>query len=370
MPFSGGTFSLYSTGNPVVTGTSISSTWANATLSDIATGLTTCVLKDGTQTMTANLPMGGFKLTGLAAGTTAGDSLRYEQGMLLSTVTTAGDLIYGTGASAITRLGIGSAGGLLIVNSGATAPAWLGLGAAGGILKVNAGATAPEYLAIGTAYQRLAVNSGATAPEWVADTQNTVVTTAGDIMQATGNRTLARLAIGTARQVPMVNAGATALAYANPITVASMVASTSGSSVTFTGLPAGLRRVTMLLSGFSTNGTAVPLVQIGEAGGSYATTGYLGSGSGTGAGIGTANYTAGVGLRDSWAATYLVSGRIVWDLMDAATNLWICTYVLSNSDSAVGGLGGGKIALAGTLDRIRIITTDTLDAGNVGLSYE
>jgi hypothetical protein len=41
-----------------------------------------------------------------------------------STVTTAGDLIYGTGAAAVTRLGIGTAGQVLIVNPGATAPAW------------------------------------------------------------------------------------------------------------------------------------------------------------------------------------------------------------------------------------------------------
>lgn len=40
MAFSNGTYSLYSSGNPVVTGTTISSTWANNTLNDIATALT------------------------------------------------------------------------------------------------------------------------------------------------------------------------------------------------------------------------------------------------------------------------------------------------------------------------------------------
>jgi hypothetical protein len=39
-------------------------------------------------------------------------------------VTTAGDLIYGTAADAVTRLGIGTAGQVLTVNSGATAPEW------------------------------------------------------------------------------------------------------------------------------------------------------------------------------------------------------------------------------------------------------
>lgn len=42
----------------------------------------------------------------------------------LSTVTTAGDLIYATGAGAVTRRGIGTVGQVLAVNAGATAPVW------------------------------------------------------------------------------------------------------------------------------------------------------------------------------------------------------------------------------------------------------
>lgn len=41
-----------------------------------------------------------------------------------STVTTAGDVIYATGSSAVTRLGIGTAGQVLTVNGGGTAPSW------------------------------------------------------------------------------------------------------------------------------------------------------------------------------------------------------------------------------------------------------
>lgn len=50
-------------GNPVTTGTAISSTWANNTLSDIATALTNSLAKDGQTTPTANLPMGTFRHT-------------------------------------------------------------------------------------------------------------------------------------------------------------------------------------------------------------------------------------------------------------------------------------------------------------------
>mgnify|MGYP003394226149 CR=1 FL=1 len=90
MSFSSGTFSLVA-GNPVVTGTTISSTTHNSTESDIASGLTTCVLKDGTQTLTANIPMSGFKFTGLAAGSAAGDSVRWEQqGVIVQNSQTTG----------------------------------------------------------------------------------------------------------------------------------------------------------------------------------------------------------------------------------------------------------------------------------------
>jgi hypothetical protein len=73
-----GTYSLPA-GNPVITGTLISSTWANNTLSDIATALTQSVAVDGQSPITANIPMNSKKLTGLAAATTAGDAISYGQ---------------------------------------------------------------------------------------------------------------------------------------------------------------------------------------------------------------------------------------------------------------------------------------------------
>lgn len=66
-------------GNPVVTGTTISSTWANNTLSDIATALTNSIATDGQTAMTGNLPMGGNKITGLADGTLPTDATTLSQ---------------------------------------------------------------------------------------------------------------------------------------------------------------------------------------------------------------------------------------------------------------------------------------------------
>ena len=74
-----GTFLINSAGQPVVAGTVISETVFNALTADLATGLSTAITKDGQTTPTANLPMGGFKLTGLGAGSAAADSARLGQ---------------------------------------------------------------------------------------------------------------------------------------------------------------------------------------------------------------------------------------------------------------------------------------------------
>lgn len=66
-------------GNPVTTATTISSTVHNNTTSDIATALSASLAANGEKVPTANLPMGGYKLTGLAVGSAAADSARYSQ---------------------------------------------------------------------------------------------------------------------------------------------------------------------------------------------------------------------------------------------------------------------------------------------------
>lgn len=55
-----GTYSL-PPGNPVVSGTTIESTWANSTMSDIAVALTDSLTADGQTNPVANLPMNGFR---------------------------------------------------------------------------------------------------------------------------------------------------------------------------------------------------------------------------------------------------------------------------------------------------------------------
>lgn len=94
MAFNGaGVFQLVA-GNPVVTGTVISSTWANNTLSDIANnGLTNCITKDGQQTVTADIPFNAHKLSGVGNGalrTDAPNIGQVQDGGITSLISVAG----------------------------------------------------------------------------------------------------------------------------------------------------------------------------------------------------------------------------------------------------------------------------------------
>lgn len=74
-----GTFVPTSDYDPVVSGQTITDELWLAMVDDLAAGLTNAVTKDGQTTPTANLPMGGFKLTGLGSGASSTDSVNYGQ---------------------------------------------------------------------------------------------------------------------------------------------------------------------------------------------------------------------------------------------------------------------------------------------------
>ncbi len=73
--FNGAGVFLTPQGNPVVTGTVISSTTQNNTITDLSNGLTNCITKDGQSTPTNNIPLGNNKLTGLANATNPQDAV-------------------------------------------------------------------------------------------------------------------------------------------------------------------------------------------------------------------------------------------------------------------------------------------------------
>jgi len=91
MSFNGsGTFTCNSAGQPVVYNTIATDTAFNALTADLATGLSTCITKNGQTTVTADIPFGGYKATGIAAATTTGDALSYGRAATVTTLAATG----------------------------------------------------------------------------------------------------------------------------------------------------------------------------------------------------------------------------------------------------------------------------------------
>ena len=106
-----GTYAL-PTGNPVASGTVISSTTNNTTQSDIATALTNSVCRNGEAPFTSDQPMGDNKITGLKNPTAQTDAtnllaIQHGTGVYGATVAGSGNAITVTLSPAITAYSAG-----------------------------------------------------------------------------------------------------------------------------------------------------------------------------------------------------------------------------------------------------------------------
>lgn len=159
----------------------------------------------------------------------------------------------------------------------------------------------------------------------------------------------------------------------NYITSGTAQNSTSGTSIDFTGIPAGVKRITVMFNGVSTSGTSIVLVQIGSSSGGVEASGYLGATTYFSASaIATVNGTTGVQLNNGGeAGTNIRQGNIV--ICNLATNTWTLSGSVHLSDTTRGCFVSYSKGLSSTLDRVRITTvngTDTFDAGSINIMYE
>jgi hypothetical protein len=150
------------------------------------------------------------------------------------------------------------------------------------------------------------------------------------------------------------------------------VASTSGTSINFTDIPAGVKRITVMFNGVSTNGTGIPTIRLGT-GGTPATTGYLSCASVASQGATNSVFatTDGFGFYGG-AASYVQQGSFIFT--NISGNSWVCQGIL-NSTSGVNFVTfvAGSVTLGGVLNMVRITTsngTDTFDAGSINILYE
>lgn len=151
-----------------------------------------------------------------------------------------------------------------------------------------------------------------------------------------------------------------------PIVSGTSVASTSGTSIDFTGIPSWAKRITVMFNGVSTNGSSAIIVQLGDSGGiettSYSATAQNGSNAGS-------DYTTGLPVNNTGSAAVALSGFSTIALL--GSNAWVFNSMTRSAGFVL--FGAGQKSTSDVLDRIRITTvngTDTFDAGSINILYE
>jgi hypothetical protein len=368
-----GTFQLNSGGLPYVTGTTISSTTANNLNTDLATGLSTAICKDGQTTITANLPMGTFRHTNVGAATARTDYARASQvqdstliliGSVAGTNTITGSLTPAITAYAAGQLytfipaNTNTAATTININSvGARNVFWNGAACVGGEIRQNI-----PCLLWDDGTQFHIVGNGFNAP--FLDTHPVVEGSADSTKKLAievDGLTTATTRTWTAQDRSMTVG----------IVLGTEAATTSGTSVDFTGIPAGVRRITIQLVGVSGSGTSSFLVQIGDAGG-IENTGYTSRASNiTASTASTAGFILNQAISNAADAQY---GKVILDLENSTNNTWTSLSIVNiEPNSANLQWSSGAKSLSAVLDRVRLTTvngTDTFDAGVANISYE
>ena len=212
----------------------------------------------------------------------------------------------------------------------------------------------------------------------IADTNLATIATAGKVSNSattaasanTANAIVTRDASGNF-SAGTVAAALTGTASGNSRLVRTAeVATTSGTSIDFAGIPSWARRITVALNGVSTNGTGLIQIQLGDSGG-IETSGYVGSNFVIAAlnNCNVASFSSGFVFGGS-TAVETRHGALI--LTNSSGNNWLAigNYVLGTTGHS-GGVQGEK-ATSATLDRIRITADgiNTFDAGSVNIIYE
>ena len=263
-----GVFSINSAGQPVVTGTTISSSTFNALTADLATGLTTALTKDGQSTPTANIKMGSFKITGLANGTLATDAAafgqitsRFNVDGYTTTVTAAGTTTL-TVASTFEQFFTGTTTQTVLLPVTST----LVLGnqyeitnMSTGVVTVNSsgGNLVVAIVPLSRVTVTVILTSGTTAASWdIQYTGNSAVTgTGSNVLAISPALTTPTLGVATATTINKVSL--TAPASGSTLTVADGKTLTANASLTLAGTDAKTLTVSNSLTLAGTDSTTM-----------------------------------------------------------------------------------------------------------------
>jgi hypothetical protein len=190
----------------------------------------------------------------------------------------------------------------------------------------------------------------------------------GLTIDASQNVTFANSLTSPTLVTPVINGMGSSI-----LTSATAQASTSGTSIDFTGIPSWVKRITVMLSGVSTSGTSGMRFQF-KVGGTAVTSNYTASmfaiTTAIPASVGTA-VTNGFPLSIAGTGS-AQSGQIVFSQL--STDIWVGngSFYDSNPTERIAVIAGRAFSV-GTVDGIRVTTTggtDTFDAGSINIMYE
>jgi hypothetical protein len=160
------------------------------------------------------------------------------------------------------------------------------------------------------------------------------------------------------------------------LTSGTAVASTSGTSIDFTGLPSWVKRIVVMFNAVSLSGNSTFRIQLGTgATPTYTTSGYVTFGvTFSASGLGAATDTGGfpIGQNQTAAGVTTYGGNCM--ITNVTGNTWSYMAMCGGSSTTNGGLlGGGSVPLGAVLTAVRVTTingTDTFDAGSINIQYE
>lgn len=194
---------------------------------------------------------------------------------------------------------------------------------------------------------------------------------AANITTAAGDRAIYESDGTTVYCVSYIKAsGAAVVAPAAGFTLGTPVATTSGTTVTFTGIPSGTKVIFVSLSGVSFTAGVAMLIKLGDAGGietsDYQTFGGQVYDNSLALTIGS---TVDIQLsRTAITAATTFSGVLTLILLDSSTNTWSYSGSFGLSSIESGTFVGGTKSLTQVLDRISI-SGGTFDAGKANIAY-
>jgi hypothetical protein len=414
-----------------VAGTTITAATVNSEMDDIATALTGSMARDGQSPAQANIPMGGFRLTGLANAIAITDAAALGQVAALAGATMTGTLGVTAGTAALpgvfvsgdTNTGLFqpsadtlavTVGGAEVARFGAnglqSAAPWVDLASATTTdlgaqttdnLRITGTTTITGFGTVASGTMRnlrfaAALTLTHNATSLILPGAANITTAAGDtatavslglgnwvvtafqraaglpVAQMTTARVLGRVTAGTGaiEEIPLGNSAA---ALSLGINRGSQQATTSGTAIDFTGIPAGVRRIILTLNGVSTNGSAQLQIQLGST--TFTTSGYSAhSHAIDGTSAGSASASSGHLIDPGGLAAFARSGFI--ELFSRDANVWDSKHQILISGGSNPRLHFGAAAspvLSGSLDRIRLTSvggTDTFDAGTIDIAWE